>query len=237
MKLFFNSLLFATITIFFLQTSTASAQNMVVNGGFEFTVGFLSPPDQGAYEYFAGTTTITGWNLIDTTTSSLIAAVLPAGGAPGFRYDLPVDFTPTSPDGGNYFAADGDPTYTSILQQSISGLTVGQQYTLSFYQGLFTGYSYFTAVDGHWQVGFGSDVVDSTSMHAPQNSSADWQAQSMTFTASSTTQLLSFMAVATPNEPPIVTLDGISLVAVPEPSGAVLIGTCGMLMLLRRSRR
>jgi hypothetical protein len=39
-----------------------------------------------------------------------------------------------SPDGGNYFLADGGTPFSASIQQTITGLTVGQVYKLSFWQ-------------------------------------------------------------------------------------------------------
>jgi hypothetical protein len=65
----------------------------------------------------------------------------------------------------------------------------------------------------------------------------------MTFTASSTSQILSFLAVGTPTGlPPVSLLDGVSLVdstvpAVPEPSSwAMLLAGVGAMGFMLRKR-
>ena len=51
------------------------------------------------------------------------------------------------------------------------------------------------------------------------HSSTAWVTQTLYFTATATTQILSFLAVGTPTgEPPFALLGGVSLDAVPEPS-------------------
>jgi hypothetical protein len=49
---------------------------------------------------------------------------------------------------GNYVEADGNPTYESGFNYTVTGLTVGQTYTLSFYQGASsqTGFGYNSVV-------------------------------------------------------------------------------------------
>ena len=64
-----------------------------------------------------------------------------------------------------------------------------------------------------------------------------WKQEAVTFTAGSTSQLLSFLAVGTPNgEPPFSLLDGVSMQAVPEPGTLALVGL-GVCMLAVGARR
>jgi hypothetical protein len=53
-----------------------------------------------------------------------------------------------------------------------------------------------------------------------------WMSQTLTYTATATSELLSFIAVGTPNgEPPFALLDGVSVTAdAPEPATSALIG-------------
>ena len=39
-----------------------------------------------------------------------------------------------SPDGGNFVAIDGDPNFAVPLTQTVTGLTPGERYSISFYQ-------------------------------------------------------------------------------------------------------
>lgn len=57
---------------------------------------------------------------------------------------------PTGSVTGNYVEADGNPTFESGFNYTVTGLTVGQTYTLSFYQGASTqtGFGYNPVV-GH----------------------------------------------------------------------------------------
>jgi len=65
-----------------------------------------------------------------------------------------------------------------------------------------------------------------------------WNQQTMTFTATGTSQLLSFLAVGTPaGAPPIVMLDGITINAVPEPETGTLWGLGLVTLALVKLRR
>jgi hypothetical protein len=68
-----------------------------------------------------------------------------------------------------------------------------------------------------------------------------WLPVNLTFTANSTSELLSFLAVGTPsgNLPPFALLDGVSLTAVPEPStwAMMLLGFGGLGYAAYRRRR
>ena len=65
--------------------------------------------------------------------------------------------------------------------------------------------------------------------------------ESFKFTANSTSELLSFLAVGTPsgNVPPFALLDGVSLTAVPEPStwAMMFVGFAGLGYAAFRRRR
>jgi hypothetical protein len=53
---------------------------------------------------------------------------------------------------GNYVEADGNPTYESGFNYTVSGLTVGDTYTLSFYQGASQQAGYMGTTTNQWIV-------------------------------------------------------------------------------------
>jgi hypothetical protein len=127
-----------------------------------------------------------------------------------------------SPDGGNFVAIDGDPRFTAPLLQTISGLTVGREYQLSFLQasGQQKGDTGITAQQ--WNVTFGGGVGQlSTLMLTPSQGSTPWTLQTMDFTASSASEVLNFMASGV-GAPPVALLADVSLTAIPEPTTWVL---------------
>lgn len=150
-------------------------------------------------------------------------------------------FPNTSPNGGNFYMADGDPNFRSTaITQMVTGLTVGQQYTISFFQAAGQQQGFQGNTFEYWQVQFGNDIQNSTQMVNPGGNGTTgfwqgWQPESLVFTAGATSQVLSFLAVGgltgpgPVSAPPIVFLDGVSIstinpAAVPEPASLALMG-------------
>lgn len=135
-----------------------------------------------------------------------------------------------SPDGGNFIAMDGDNNYSSALTQLVTGLTIGQQYNINFYQGAAQQYGFTGPTTEQWQVSLGAQTQLSTLQTDASHGYVDWSAQSLTFTATATSETLSFLAKGTPSGvPPFSLLDGVSITpsgasSTPEPSSLVLIG-------------
>lgn len=131
-----------------------------------------------------------------------------------------------SPDGGSYIVVDGDPNYGTAVYQTVNGLTSGTQYTLTFWQAAAQENNESGATTEQWQVSLGSETHVSTLMHNASESDVAWNKQTLTFTATATSEVLKFLALGTPNgEPPLVLLDGVDLEpAVPEPGVFVLVG-------------
>lgn len=164
---------------------SAGATNLVTNGSF---TNFTPPPDgSSAFYSTLNNTDAPGWQ---TTSgySFVVNASQATGGfnGPDGAVSLYGPIT-ASPDGGNFLAADG--AYeTGYTYTTVSGLSVGQRYTVSFYQaaGQQTGYSGSTT--DLWTVGLGSTYanstfVNSTLMSLPSQSFSGWQLQSVSFTA------------------------------------------------------
>jgi hypothetical protein len=66
-----------------------------------------------------------------------------------------------------------------------------------------------------------------------------WMTEDMTFEATSTSEVLSFLSVGTPNgQPPFSLLADVSMLAVPEPGSLAMVGAgaLGMLAMRRRKR-
>ena len=144
-----------------------------------------------------------------------------------------------SPDGGNFLGVDGD--YASDpVYQTVTGLTAGDSYTVSFnWAG-----SQFTDQTGAttqwWQVSFGSGASQDTAHTAVDSKGfTGWMSAALTFTADSASDVLTFQAKALPYTagapaglPPFTLLDGVTLTdnttTTPPPSSTPEPGTIVM---------
>ncbi|TWI63477.1 putative secreted protein with PEP-CTERM sorting signal [Pseudoduganella lurida] len=232
----------ALLSLAFFAAGLASAStNLVTNGGFESTTnGSNLQLDNKTGR--TDRTTLTGW-----TSSN--------GNDGGFNFVLDSKIMTTwdsvkwlkgqnngfanSANGGNVFASDAV-YWPGTLSQTVSGLTAGNAYTLSFDYALAQQVGFDGAnADNYWHVGFGSATQDSKALSIANGGFSGWQTATMTFTATSASEVLSFLAKGTaPGAPPFLLLDGVSLVsAVPEPTTwAMLLGGLGLVGFAARRR-
>ena len=228
----------AAFTALSLTSAHATPVNLVVNGGFESTT-------KGAGQIDA-ITTATGW------TSKGYNFVFASGtaattGATGTYGNLKLwgpgtgaaNGLSNSPAGGNFLAADGA-YQTEAIQQTIYGLTVGQKYDLTFYWAgaQQSGYSGVNAEQ--WIVSLGNQTISTALVQNTSHGFTGWMQETFTYTATSTSAVLSFLAHGTPTGvPPFSLLDGVSLTAqVPEPSSiALFVAGLALIGGASRSRR
>jgi hypothetical protein len=243
-----KSVLLSLSAVAALSASVADAAPILVtNGNFELTTN--GGNKQLSYTVgVANRSTLVGWTsyngndggynfLLDpsiaTTTAS---AIMLKGNNNGFG---------ASPGGGNVFASDAL-YHPGLLFQTISGLAVGTDYTLSFTYALSqqAGFNGDNA-NNFWQVGLGSTYKTSTFQDSGKLSIANggfsgWQTASMTFTATSTSEILSFLAKSSSSgAPPFLLLDDVKMESkVPEPSTlSLLLGGIGLAGYAARRRR
>jgi hypothetical protein len=140
----------------------------------------------------------------------------------------------------NYVEADGNPAFESGFNTTLTGLTPGQTYTLSFYQGASQQTGFTGTTTNQWIValggsGFsvcyncggmtsygtastysdpGASIAASQLMTVPTGTAVGFEYVSVNLTASASTQLLSFLAWGddgvTVNLPPIAFLTGVN---------------------------
>ncbi len=217
----------------FAQVANSTPGNLVVNGSMDFVDASGNPSAQGG-NHAAGDASaqLTGWAFLNT----------------GATAEYWVSFQgQASADGGSYLGVQDLDTFLPRVNvkgvtQTISGLTVGDTYSLSFWS--------MSNHDGNgflqdWQVTFGgqSATGQQTTPNA-DNLTGTWVQSSMSFTASSTSQALTFLAQYLPGSvPEMLNLDGVvlkdvSVSAVPEPSSwAMLLAALGGVLAVARLRR
>jgi len=176
--------------------------------------------------------------------------------------------TITTPPSGDTFvlAQDSAPENTAYLSQTVTGLTAGQTYALTFeYAGaqlygnggdtwngatnegveVNLGGTYDTSAPGGTQsqayTGGQTDVVhyDNYADSIPSHGFSGWQAVQMLFTATSSSEVLNLETISTSSsEPPFALVDNLQMFAVPEPATwtMMILGIGGLGVLSRRQR-
>jgi hypothetical protein len=139
----------------------------------------------------------------------------------------------SSPNGGNFIAMDGA-FQAGPLSQTIDGLTAGQTYTLSFDWAGAQQQGFDGENTEQLQVSLGSETQSTAVYDNSSHGFSGWMSQTFKFTASDTSEVLSFLAIGTPiapSVPPFALLDSVSIEAsVPEPStwAMMLLGLAGL---------
>jgi hypothetical protein len=229
--------------------------NLINNGTFTQTTLTTSgqvtfnPPVTQVADWWTGTGVTLGFLYFPGTQNAQLADQYTAYGANYFQlYQGITNTIPSSPPGGgNFIAIDADPSSAGSFTQTVSGLTPGQQYTLTFYQAAGQQAGYTGTTTEQWQVTLGTQTMLSALMIDPSHDFVPWQQQTLTYTATNTSEYLTFMALGTPDGlPPAVLLADVSLVDppsgtvdAPEPSTAGLFtfGLIGVLFLAARIRK
>jgi len=226
----FNSTLAATLGAALLLFGVGAKADLITNGNFSTTTGY----GQIGYNTTLSGWTTSGYNFLFPSNGGTVngsnGSLSLWGGANGLG---------PSPDGGNYLAADG--AYeVGAISQTINGLTAGAQYTVSFYwagaqQSGFTG-----TTTEQWLVSLGAQTLSTNIVTDPSHGFTGWQQTFLTFTATGSSETLSFLASGTPNgEPPFSLLDGVSMTQVPEPASMTLLGAglAGLGFFRRRKQK
>ncbi|MFN7938923.1 MAG: PEP-CTERM sorting domain-containing protein [Bryobacteraceae bacterium] len=229
-----------------LASSGSASANLVTNGSFEDTTG-LTLANDGV---MVTQSNMPGWQVAGGTSAFDCLVTNPAPQTNNCTGRL--DFEPSwqwgfwtspgvSPDGGNFFYADGDALFGQPISQLITGLEVNERYILRFYQAAAQENGFSGATTEKWRVTFAGTTQDSTIMNTPSHGHSAWNLQTMEFVANATSSTLTFLAMGSPpgGLPPLVLLDGVELAPTPEPATLGMIGfaIAALAFAKRRSNR
>lgn len=227
-------------------TTSALAGTDLLNGDGSFSTcttagtacstGYFAPGSNGS-------TSPTGWNTTSTYSFLITPSALsgPQGNQVLNTGSFTLAFAGLSPDGGNFLLQDGD-YHTGMLNQTLSNLVTGQAYAVSFYQAFGQQSGYAGSTTDQWQVSLTNSL---TQVSTTQNSAlvtlgvggySSWVMQTLIFVATAATEVLGFTASGA-GQPPFAALDGVTVVAVPEPASFALLGGALMGMIgVRRGK-
>ncbi len=213
------------LSALFCLSSTAHAASIVVNGSLTGSTANMGTPD--------------GWSILEGTPDTL-----DGGNNVGVTGATDFGVAPTaSPDGGTWVGLGINGSYVERFGQILSGLSVGQTYTVSWFAGNFG----LNRPDAASPVQYlGSNAIDvmldgvSIGHGSTLGLSSNWLSESLVFTATSASQQLSFRLADTTKA--YLSIDGIAVVAggttpaVPEPGTWALLGL-GLIGLALAKRR
>lgn len=230
----------AALILAYSMSGNVHAASLVQNGNFETITG--ASGGQLGDESQATHWTTSGYNFIFTSASQATSGVTgsdgnlalwgPGNGSANGLTDGPV--------GSAFVGADG--AYeVGAINQTISGLTSGYTYAVSFFWGAAQQEGFSGATTDIWTVSLGGTQAQSTGIDSIASHGFEgWQQQTFDYTANSSSEVLSFLAKGTPNgEPPFALLDGVSMTVTPEPSSlvAMFVGVLGLCAIIRRRVR
>jgi hypothetical protein len=230
--------------------------NILTNGDFDTGPGGSSVSTQFGSAGYAG---LAGWSVasvngstpFDLWWNAATASSISAQTQYGNSGQELVASAPGS-DGGNphFVSLDGDPNASGSLSQTVNNLVVGDHYQLSFDWAatqMTTGSQHPYTIGVAFNLGSGSltgtqGMPQTGVLNEAYGASSGWMTVTYDFTATASSEVLSFLSFGTPvGGPPIALLDNIALDDIPEPSSlAVIAGgllLCGLTIRRRGNAR
>jgi PEP-CTERM motif len=213
----------ATLALAAMVSSAYASPINVNNAGFSQTA------KSGSGELGYNGQQVTDW----TNASGAYNFVFTSGGASApDQFGDTVSFygPPTSsPNGGNFVALSSDFNQGTI-SQTLTGLTKGDTVSITFDYAGAQQKGYSGASTDLLEVSLGGQTDKTPVLDDASNGFTGWYSDTLTFTATGSSEVLSFLAVGTPTGvPSFALLDGVSATQtappVPEPASLALLST------------
>ncbi len=205
-----------------LAGATAHATDLVQNGDFSSNTGLGQLGYNGV--------SATDWTNPYPQYNFLFSSSAPTGTVNGQYGGLSLINVSTPPAGADFIGADAD-FQTGPIQQTINGLKVGDSYDLTFYWAASQQTGFTGPTTQQFNVSLGAQTNSTPVYNLPSQTFSGWMFQSMDFTATSNSEVLSFLAQGNPQVPPFTLLTDVSMQdttpnpSVPEPETLPLLLT------------
>ncbi len=199
--------------------------NLAINGGFSDVSPDTAVSTQFGRYYPAGPSVI-GWNGYKGLNFWYPTADAAVNQDAAGQYSGERLWAATaSPDGGAFVSLSGDKGAEGGISQTLSNLTVGTNYEVTFYWGGAQQQNRFGPTTEQLAVSFGNATQYTPVLNNDSESFTGWNSASFVFAASSGTQVLSFSSIGAPSgTSKFATLDGVAVQDVPEPSSLAVFG-------------
>jgi hypothetical protein len=253
-RLFWRRLLWPAVLLeicwLFASLPAMAQTNLVTNGTFQVTGGTTSF-QFGTWGPYTPIETVNGW-----TSTGYNFIFLPGSNAAtsdygvanvafwGPAYNVANGYTGSAPGGTNFMALDADypasdsngNSATAAASQTINGLTPGMAYNVSFAWAGAQQEGYTGATTENLTVSLGASSKTTQTINLASEGFSGWMNQTFSFVATSSTEVLSFLAGGSPAVPPFVLVANVSMTQAPEPTSAIMLIT-GVVALAGLGRR
>ena len=216
----------------------AAPLNLVQNGGFEtenttsqyctvspcaqqITTTDIANWSTTGYNFIYNAATLTGGNPLSYRTNGGSVALYNAQ-APS-TYTGQYASILSNPNGGNFVGADGAYEVGAITQ-TLTGLEKGGDYAVTFWYAGAQQTGFSGATSEAWMVSLGAQAFETPVLNNLTHGFTGWYQETFIFEATGASEVLSFLALGTPNgEPPFSLLDGVTAYEVAEPGNMAML--------------